>query len=39
MKKLVFQMIGKNELERLGTLGHPMITPFDHHLLGTKIKL
>ena len=33
-KKLVFWMIGKNEMERLGTLGPSMITPSNHHLLG-----
>ena len=33
-------MIGKNELESLGTSGHPTITTMGHHLLviGFKYK-
>ena len=31
-------MIGKNELERLGTLGHPTITPVGHHLFKIRLK-
>ena len=33
-----FLLIGKNELERLGTLFHPTITPVGHHLLVTRLK-
>ena len=32
-------MIGKNELERLGTPGHPTITLVDHHLFVFEIKI
>ena len=38
-KENCIPMIYKNELERLGTPGHPMITPSDHHLLGKKLGL
>ena len=33
-----FILIGKNELERLGALGHPTITPLGHHLLVIGLK-
>ena len=38
MKKLGLKLIGKNEPKRLGTVGHPTITPFDHHLLVIGLK-
>ena len=31
------KLFGKNELERLGILGHPMIIPMSHHLLAYGI--
>ena len=33
------KLFGKNELERLGTSGHPMIIPVCHHLLAYGINI
>ena len=35
----ILKLFGKNELERLGTLGHPTITPVDHLLLVSGINI
>ena len=37
----ILNLFGKNELERLGTPGHPTITPMGHNLLipGINIKV
>ena len=33
------KLFGKNELERLGIPGHPMIIPVSHHLLAYGINI
>ena len=35
----ILNCLGEKELERLGTMGHPTITPVGHHLFVKRIKL